>query len=184
MDQPNNNQNVTVVTQGSNGLGTAGFVLSLLGIVTCGFTSIFGFILSFAGLFKEPRGLAIAGLILGIPGGVFFAIAGMTMVLGFVGLGAAAHEVANLAELNQTVDALVVEIEDARAIDGSLSTEKLSVIVSKSKDPWGSRLVAERDGDCIRIISAGFDTKIGTNDDIVRIHKLNGTKMQNAPESK
>ena len=35
----------------SNGLGTAGFVLWLL-----------GFIFSFIGIFKSPRGLAIAGL--------------------------------------------------------------------------------------------------------------------------
>jgi len=54
----------------SNGLGTAGFVLGLLGFITSPFggggLGILGFIFSFAGLFKSPRGLAIAGLILSL----------------------------------------------------------------------------------------------------------------------
>ncbi len=71
------NQNVqqhVIVQQAgspSNGLGTAGFVLGLLGFLTSwavvgGVIGFFGLIFSFAGLFKSPRGLAIAGLILSL----------------------------------------------------------------------------------------------------------------------
>jgi len=54
----------------SNGVGTAGFVLALLGLIFCWVPIVgwilcaLGLILSFAGLFKSPRGLAIAGFIL------------------------------------------------------------------------------------------------------------------------
>ena len=60
----------TVVAQGpqSNGLGVAGFVLSLLGLFSCGILSPIGVILSLLGITKQPRGLAIAGLILGLVG--------------------------------------------------------------------------------------------------------------------
>ena len=44
----------------SNGLGTAGFVLALL--VLNWILWLLGFIFSFIGIFKSPRGLAIAGL--------------------------------------------------------------------------------------------------------------------------
>lgn len=51
----------------SNGLGTAGFVLGLVGLIIFPTGIVFGplgFIFSFVGLFKIPRGLAIAGFIL------------------------------------------------------------------------------------------------------------------------
>lgn len=52
----------------SNGLGVAGFVLALIGLLFCWVPIlniilwILGLTLSFVGLFKKPRGLAIAGL--------------------------------------------------------------------------------------------------------------------------
>ena len=52
----------------SNALGTAGFVLALLGLVFCWVPVldwilwILGLVFSFCGIFKAPKGLAIAGL--------------------------------------------------------------------------------------------------------------------------
>ena len=54
----------------SNGLGTAGFVLALLGVIFCWLPIVnwilwlLGFIFSLIGVFKQPKGLAITGLIL------------------------------------------------------------------------------------------------------------------------
>ena len=60
--------------QKSNGIGTAGFILALLSLVLC-WTPILGFILwllgtifSVIGLFKAPRGLAIAGTVISFIG--------------------------------------------------------------------------------------------------------------------
>lgn len=63
---------VVVNQQGgrSNGLGTAGFVLAILGAIFCWvpilnfILLILGLIFSFVGIFKVPRGLAIAGLVI------------------------------------------------------------------------------------------------------------------------
>lgn len=55
-------------TKSSNGLGVAGFVLGLIGLFTFPIVifGFLGFIFSFIGVFKAPRGLAIAGLVISI----------------------------------------------------------------------------------------------------------------------
>lgn len=65
--QPPVTQVVVNQAQG-NGLGIAGFVVSLLGFFTCGLLCPIGLILSFIGLFKAPRGFAVAGTLLGFGG--------------------------------------------------------------------------------------------------------------------
>ena len=66
------NQTIIIQQPSSNRTGTAGFVISLIAlflswIPVFGWIIWFlGFILSFAGIFKRPRGLAIAGFILSI----------------------------------------------------------------------------------------------------------------------
>lgn len=73
----------------SNGLGTAGFVLALVALFF-GWIPILGWIiwalgliLSFAGVFKAPKGLAIAGLVISLIGII------MLLVV-FAAIGAAA----------------------------------------------------------------------------------------------
>lgn len=70
----NQNSNQTVIFQQeprqTNGIGTAGFVLALLAIflfwvpVLDFILWILGLIFSFVGVFRQPKGLAIAGLVL------------------------------------------------------------------------------------------------------------------------
>lgn len=101
MNQPNN-VTVVQVQSGSNGLGLAGLVFSILGWVTCGVLSIPGAILSFMGLFFTPRGTAIAGLIVGFPGVLFFFLVGMGIIGGILGLAPAveaAREAARKIEM-------------------------------------------------------------------------------------
>lgn len=64
------------VVNRTNGIGTAGFVLSLIAIligwipivgwIFGGIIWLFGLIFSFIGVFKAPRGLAIAGLVISL----------------------------------------------------------------------------------------------------------------------
>ena len=55
-----------------NGFGTAGLVLSILGLVFCWVPIVdlilwfLGFLFSFIGIFKRPKGKAIAGLIISV----------------------------------------------------------------------------------------------------------------------
>lgn len=63
-----NNQNVA--TQQKNGMGTAGFVLAILGLVFCWVPVLdwvlwlLGLIFSIIGVCRRPKGLAIAGIII------------------------------------------------------------------------------------------------------------------------
>ena len=71
--QERNEKTTVIVNQmekKSNGVGTAGFVLALCGIFFS-WIPVFnwilwalGFIFSFVGIFRKPRGLAIAGLVI------------------------------------------------------------------------------------------------------------------------
>jgi len=74
----------------SNGLGIAGFIISLIALFF-GWVPIFGWILwvlglvfSFIGMFKNPKGMAIAGLVISIVSVIL-----MLLVFGAI-LGAAA----------------------------------------------------------------------------------------------
>ena len=73
----------------SNGIGTAGFVLSLISIFL-GWIPVLGWLIwalglifSFVGVFKSPKGLAIAGLVISLIGIIL-------LVVVFAGIGAAA----------------------------------------------------------------------------------------------
>jgi hypothetical protein len=71
-ERPTVQQNVYV--EKSNGAGTAGFIFALIGLILSGVPVVnwilwfLGILLSFIGLFKAPRGLAVAGFIISIIG--------------------------------------------------------------------------------------------------------------------
>lgn len=94
MNQTNvmNNQNeqqpqmIVVEKQSGNGLGTAGFVLALIGLLLCwvpvvnAILWLLGFIFSMIGVFRPRKGLAIAGLVLsGVAAIVMFGIFGVLL---------------------------------------------------------------------------------------------------------
>ena len=63
-------KNQTIIVSKSNGIGTAGFIMALLSLLLVWLPIInfiiwgLGLLFSFIGLFKRPRGLAIAGFII------------------------------------------------------------------------------------------------------------------------
>ena len=67
-----NQTTVVVQTEKSNSMGTAGFIFAILGLIVSWAPGVnfiiwfLGFIFSFIGLFKSPRGMAITGFILSI----------------------------------------------------------------------------------------------------------------------
>ncbi len=75
----------------TNVLGVVGFVLALIGTILgiciwpVAVLAVIGLILSFIGMFKEPRGLAIAGFIVGLLGSIIVLI--MVFVIGAIGTG-------------------------------------------------------------------------------------------------
>ncbi len=65
---------VVVVEKKGNGMGTAGFVIALLGLIFCWLPVLnwilwlLGLIFSIVGMFKPKKGLAIAGLVISFIG--------------------------------------------------------------------------------------------------------------------
>ncbi|MDR2651906.1 MAG: hypothetical protein LBC68_06280 [Prevotellaceae bacterium] len=71
------NGNPVIIVQekkDNNGMGIAGFVLALVGVAFCWVPVInwilwvLGMVFSIVGCFKEPRGLAIAGVVISFVG--------------------------------------------------------------------------------------------------------------------
>jgi hypothetical protein len=79
-------------TNNGNGVGTAGFVLAIISIffgwvpVLGWILWILGLILSFVGVFKTPRGLAIAGLVISLLGLILLLTVYVALLAGFAGL--------------------------------------------------------------------------------------------------
>jgi len=92
METPTNfstpQQPIVIIQNKSNGCGTAGFVIALLAlflswIPVAGWILWFlGLLLSFIGLFKSPRGLAITGFILSI-----IDLIVLILLIGVIGVG-------------------------------------------------------------------------------------------------
>lgn len=88
-EQNNPKQTIVVnqVKRETNGIGTAGFVMALIALFF-GWVPFFGWLLwvlglvfSIIGMFKKPRGLAVAGLIISFIGIIL-------LILLFLGIGA------------------------------------------------------------------------------------------------
>lgn len=88
----NSNQGQTIIVNQqenkSNGTGVAGFVLALIALflgwipVLGWILWLLGLILSFVGIFKNPKGLAIAGLVISLLGLILliFVFAGLAAI--------------------------------------------------------------------------------------------------------
>ena len=149
-----------------NGFGLAGFIVSIAGLVLCGIPSVFGVILSLIGLRKEPKGLAIAGLLIGLVGLVELALAGF--------LAFSAYQVAQDAGTFFQQFAIEAELyEHARAIGDEWETtsriptqaEGEAMLLGK-RDSIGNQIVYETDGTSFSLRTAGADGTLETEDDI------------------
>jgi len=145
---------------GSNGMGVAGFVVSLVGFVlTCGILCPLGLIFSLVGLARPPRGLAIAGTVIGGLGSLllvaaisaYFLIPGVPEVLGtLIPLGEAA-----------------ATIDDYHQREGKYpDNDEGNELIANLRDGWGRPFLYERTEPGYAVRSAGLDGKYHTGDDI------------------
>ncbi len=170
--------NAGVPAQQTNGMAIAGFVCSLVGMVSGGhLLSPIGLILSLVALKREGgRGWAIAGIIiggLGICGWLIaFLVFGVAM-LAALGIGAAAVAFAmsepEKIELTADVGVMTAAIEAHRDVTGALPADldALDLGAPFITDPWGNPyryiLVPERAG--YEIMTNGPDGAPDTTDD-------------------
>lgn len=137
----------------TNALGIAGLTTSIIGIFTCGTFSPIGLMLSLCGLFKAPRGNAIAGSIVGAIGsGVFLAM----FCYGFYGGFMTAMSLENAA----------TKIEGYHSDMGELPDDSVgSTILQCEKDAWNNDLRYSRTWNGFEVRSAGVDGVFDTLDD-------------------
>ena len=105
-------QHVTIHAAPSNGLGVAGFIVSLVGFLTCGLACPIGLLLSLPALAKRPRGFAIAGSVLGFLGTAVLALWGFAFIMALLGLGAASEQMAR--DLERGLEQQAAEMETQR----------------------------------------------------------------------
>lgn len=154
----------------SNGLGVAGFILSLLGLITCFTLSPIGLVLSLFGLTKQPRGLAIAGTIIGVVGSVLLGgvVSVIALFYGLIG-GEAGRATATGFELGVAN----VLIEEHRNRTGNYPTEaevskQLDAFYLDFTDGWGKAYRYETfDDGSYELRSAGPDGQFDTDDDVL-----------------
>jgi hypothetical protein len=152
----------------SNGLGIAGFVVSLVGILTCGLLCPLGLLLSLFGLLKRPRGMAIAGTVIGLIGtGFMVLVVGLfaTALVSKVRTVEVSQKMAQtenvLAEAEQIVEAHRVETGE---LPGGIEGNKL---LFHLHDAWGGSIRYDRlDDHSYLIRSPGEDGDFDTPDDV------------------
>ena len=162
---------------GSNGLGIAGFVVSLVGLVgfcdaTMALLSVVGTVLSAVAMRKQPRGLAIAGLVMGLIGCVWLLVAvvliGGIMTAGLMGgLGVAKGLQADAAGASIVTAAA----EAYKTSNGKMPTDINDLVKGQwlepnPKDRNGHPLyIKVVTGNKVEVWSTGSDNQQGTMDD-------------------
>ena len=154
----------------SNGLGLAGFIVSLVGFVTCLWVICpIGLLLSFFGLFKKPRGLAIAGFIIGLLGSLWIIL--IIAFFAMMGIGLAAASSMGLGLFEVTTDTLEInKAVKAHYSSNSALPSTLEILTLDREtvmDPWGEfyRYEIDPDGRRYTISTAGPDGIWDTEDD-------------------
>lgn len=150
-----------------NPLGLTGFIISLVGLVLCGIPSIIGIIVSGLGLKKEPKGFAIAGLLIGVFGLIELGLVGFLAYSTYQLAGQAGGAIRKAATQGQlSSDAFVIGEQWEET--GTLPTQaEGDELVSGSRDIYANSIRYETDGITFSLRSAGPDGVFDNEDDII-----------------
>jgi hypothetical protein len=150
-----------------NGWGIAGFVTSIIGLLTCGLLNIISLPVSLVGLCFKPRGFAIAGTVISCLGCALLALLGWGIVAGILGLKQVVTEAGKGIETVAALGEATAKIEAYRAEHNMLpdGIEGNKLIIDR-KDAWGQSLRYELSGSTYIIRSAGPDQQFDTPDDL------------------
>ena len=98
-----------------NGLGTASFVCSIVGLFSAGILSLVGLILGAIAMRREPKGLAIAGFVIGLVGTLFGCIVAAVLIamISTLGMGLSTGI---MAMIYSQIEVGVTRIDDASEI--------------------------------------------------------------------
>jgi hypothetical protein len=124
-------------------------------------------LISLVALIWPPRGFAIAGVIVGLLGLIWFVVAGLTIVLAFAGFGAVAGIAIDMAETQTAVEQAAARIETFRAEQGALpDNSDGQALIDDLRDGWDRELRYVPVEDTYRVVSSGLDGTFDTEDDL------------------
>ncbi|MEE8478312.1 MAG: type II secretion system protein GspG [Gemmatimonadales bacterium] len=172
---------VMVAGRESNGLGVAGFFISLIGLfIPTGVVALLGLLISLVALGRQPRGFAGLGVLIGLFGTVVwlavmvFAVLGAaTLGVGILICGAAAFILTQPETIEVTSDMINVTLavaeyeEEHQSLPEDLSG--LGLALTTLTDPWGKPYfykLAEGEDLGFDVVSGGGDRQLGTDDDL------------------
>jgi len=149
---------VIQTTQQTNGLGVAGFVLSLVGLISCGLISPLAWILSAFGCLKQPRGLAIAGLIIATVGSLWIAFGGLAIGAALIG----ARELSQMHAAHDDFKEGFVEWLDTLEGDDRQAAVKTFTEPAESdtREKVQAWLVEHYDASCTKPTGSGAQTSL------------------------
>lgn len=157
-----------------NSLGLAGFIVSLVGLASCGLLAPIGLVMSLMAVGRQPRGFAVAGIILGALGSMW--AVGLLLVTMIIGVGALAVAAAATGilgpQFEMGIDSALIDsgLEDYQRAQGRLpdSLDALPDLLDEARrDPWGRpyRYQLSEDGTRYELWTDGPDGLSGTADD-------------------
>jgi hypothetical protein len=163
-------------TTDTNPVGLAGFIVSLVSLVACGgLLSPVGLILSLFGCFRQPRGLAVAGVVLGLIGSGAFILGvvafGVVLVAGAIALIFGASFLGQTLETsfdaNEVRKAIVAYERAEGRLPGAMS-DLSTLDEHAAHDLWDTpyRLEIDAPDRQFTLVSLGKDKTLGTDDDI------------------
>ena len=152
----------------SNAVGVVGFVFAIIGFVTCGLVSPLALLISLVGIFKAPRGFAVAGTIIGLLGTVWLFAIGFALIMS-VGVAKDAvesgvHTFATAAAFERGRIAVEAYQQEHGSLPDGIEGNKL---VLDLQDGWEQPIhytLAEDGSYTLR--SAGADGEFHTPDDM------------------
>lgn len=169
---------------GRNTLGLAGFIVSLVGLCSGGVLSPAGLAISFAALFRRPRGLAIAGFVLGLAGSGFLvamiAVAGTAllaaMLTGLIAGQGPLEAAVDGWRIRDAVEAYVQEHGWPPASANELAMLEPETVL----DRWGREyhITIDPENGEIRMASDGADGVPATDDDLINVFEFSLPKRQ------
>jgi hypothetical protein len=153
-----------------NRLGRAGLWTALLGFFTCGVLSPIGLVMSLWALRKAPRGAAVAGVLFGLAGTAFVAVAA-SAVIG-AGMANAARQEAYARRVTHEAMTQAEGVIESYRNDTARLPEGIegNKLVLQFQDAWKTELRFDLENDAYAIRSAGPDRQFDTPDDLVETH--------------
>ena len=142
-----------------NGLGLASFIVSIIGLVSAGILSPVGAVMGLIAIRREPRGFAIAGLVIGLLGSIWvcFVSALFLAFFGVMGVGLASMVMSLVyAQIEQGLNTLTnasgVIAQWQLTHDGQLPTTEQGTLALQSAGFTGSYKWLDEDDFSIELV--------------------------------